>query len=226
MSDSGQQETEDDQFAREIEGLLNFGQQDEEVEISNYEKIKLGLINERLAPELLPFLTEAVDGLYQQLQTLVTKEQELRTRPLSAIKENEFIILMDKERGSYLLRNYLRTRMAKIEEQCALILSQEKYLQRLSSLELTYANGYMRILQKVFDNSFWNQLPAEMKERERDCIIQPELYRMIFCRTKKDIKDIWLPKESEYVSLKAGDIAALPYNSIAQHLLEGSIDLL
>ncbi|CAG8574470.1 13568_t:CDS:2 [Ambispora gerdemannii] len=201
----------------------------ENVVTSHYDNIKQGYINERCAPDLLPYLKNDVEQLLSSLKQLNIRETQIRQTRMRRVTEKDLVELMDKERAYHYLRCYLRTRLTKIESQCALILKRNEYVDRLSDAEKIFALDYMNMINKHFDDLVWKNIPVELREKESDLLVSLDLSRIIFCRVKEDLGELSVSDNNssqDTIKLEKDGIYALRYETISSYLIDGSIELL
>ncbi|CAG8680407.1 7184_t:CDS:2 [Ambispora leptoticha] len=208
---------ENETFLMDIENVIT----------SHYDNIKQGYINERCAPDLLPYLTNDVEQLLASLKQLNVRETQIRQSRMRRVSEKDFVELMDKERACHYLRCYLRTRLTKIESQCALILKRNEYIDRLSDAEKIFALDYMNMINKHFDDLVWKNIPVELREKESDLLVSLDLSRIVFCRVKEDLGELNVSDTTgDTIKLEKNGIYALRYETISSYLIDGLVELL
>ncbi|KAI1297402.1 GINS complex subunit [Mortierella claussenii] len=112
-------------------------------------------INERAAPDILPYEQACVDGLIARMEDQTEAIDELdsgndTSMILSILYQTEL------ERVKFVLRSYLRTRLSKIEKFSESILADSASKARLSRAEIIYAQKldeavFCRIMEDVGD---------------------------------------------------------------------------
>ena len=109
-------------------------------------------LNERGAPEVQPWnasmVEEVMDQIAQQQSILDSLASDASTSEEEHFRLN--LVQLDVERAKWLLRNYLRARLAKvrvwltqIETYAAYVMSHRSEQQRLSDIELGYVRRYV-----------------------------------------------------------------------------------
>lgn len=109
-------------------------------------------LDERGSPEVQPWnasmVEEVMDQIGQQQSILDSLASDVSTSEEEHFRLN--LVQLDVERAKWLLRNYLRSRLAKvrvaliqIETYAAYIMSHRSEQQRLSDIELGYARRYV-----------------------------------------------------------------------------------
>ena len=120
------------------------------------------MVNERMAPEVLPFATDvmarALLGLERQQQWLLDCH-ELELTDLD-FKLQLMVAETEIERLNYLVRVYLRTRLAKLDRFTAFYLMDQQLV--LSEDEVDYVTRHFRMLNRLYTESFLKRMPAEL----------------------------------------------------------------
>ncbi|KAF9290540.1 GINS complex subunit [Mortierella alpina] len=155
-------------------------------------------INERAAPDLLPYERAAIDGLLLKIEEQTAVIDELDAGNDTSIITS-ILYQTELERVKFVLRSYLRTRLAKIERFCQFILADPASKRNLSQGELMYAENYSKATRQHFQSSFLNSLPPSLQgqddvvfDRKLSMISQPSLDEAVFCRVVEDIGDYQL----------------------------------
>ncbi|KAG0270029.1 GINS complex subunit [Actinomortierella ambigua] len=188
-------------------------------------------VNERAAPEILPYEQEAVQGLLDKIDQQLGVIDDLDEGNDSAI-----ILLIiyqtELERVKYVLRGYLRARISKIERFGQYLLESNEMKSRLSPAEQTYVESYIRLTMKHFNSSFLNEFPPSLQQqddvvfdRRISMVSKPNLSEAVFCRVVKPIGD-WELDAEETVVLAPGQIYIFRYEHIRPLLLQGQVELI
>ncbi|KAF9978312.1 GINS complex subunit [Actinomortierella ambigua] len=178
-------------------------------------------INERAAPEILPYEQESVQGLLEKIDQQLGVIDDLDAGNDSAIILS-IIYQTELERVKYVLRGYLRTRISKNNE----------LKSRLSPAEQTYVESYVRLVMKHFNSSFLNEFPPSLQrqddvvfDRRISMVSKPNLSEAVFCRVTKPVGD-WELDNEETVVLVPGQIYIFRYEHIRPLLLQGQVELI
>ncbi|PBP27714.1 DNA replication complex gins protein sld5 [Diplocarpon rosae] len=120
-------------------------------------------INERGAADLLPWpkdglIERATDRIKQQIELVeqMTGDMDPKTN-FSLI-----IIQTEVERWKFLIRSFLRARIAKIDKHTLHYLSPE-YSDRLSEIEIAYATRHQQLLHGHYLSSFLGSFPQNLQ---------------------------------------------------------------
>ncbi|BFZ58697.1 hypothetical protein PYCC9005_005762 [Savitreella phatthalungensis] len=204
------------------------------------------LQRERLAPELLPFASFAVE---QTLAGLRERLEELETSGTNALAS--IILQTDVERTRWLVRSYMRTRISKIDR----FPTHYNSLDRddlLSPLEKQYLTRHVALLASHYDNAGMRDLPPQLRRLDDKAaagvsmVDTPDLDRAVFCMiiapaldlrvrvtVREDAGDgagtrgegVWRQR-METLHAKAGQTMLLPYASVKQYVLSGEVQLI
>ncbi|KAG0242443.1 GINS complex subunit [Actinomortierella wolfii] len=152
-------------------------------------------INERAAPEILPYEGEAVQGLLDRIDSQLAIIDDLDAGSDSDIILS-IIYQTELERVKFVLRGYLRTRISKIERFGQYYLGNNDMKSRLSPAEQTYVESYVRLTMKHYSSSFLNEFPPSLQkqddivfDRRISMVSKPNLSEAVFCRVIKPIGD-------------------------------------
>ncbi|CZS94880.1 hypothetical protein WAI453_013486 [Rhynchosporium graminicola] len=120
-------------------------------------------VNERGATELLPW---PKDGLIDRATNRIKHQIELVERMTGDMdpKTNFSLIIIqtEVERWKFLIRSYLRARIAKIDKHTLHYLSPE-HSDRLSETEIAYATRHQQLLHSHYLSSFLGSFPQNLQ---------------------------------------------------------------
>ncbi|KAG7191444.1 GINS complex subunit [Scheffersomyces spartinae] len=156
------------------------------VSVNICNELTTAMINERMAPELLPYnhqlMAKVLLKLSAQQQYLLDAHEYGDANVESGVISSDFklqlmIIETDIERVNYLVRLYLRTRISKLDN-FSLFYIRKSNIEldvdvepetkstnknakpsHLSDEELEYIHNHFRIMSDLFNNSFLKKLP-------------------------------------------------------------------
>ncbi|KAI8684349.1 DNA replication complex GINS protein SLD5 [Fusarium keratoplasticum] len=183
-------------------------------------------VAERSAPELLEWPT---DGLFERVNARI-KSQIEKVEDMTGDMDPKtnfalIVIQTELERYKFLVRSYLRARIAKIDKHTLHYLSSQELRERLSPTEVAYATRHQALLHNHYLSSFLASFPQQLQNLNDTAgnismIDSPDLDTAVFIRMLKDgdvhgegtDADVTLPAEN-------GDILILRWSS-AKHLVE------
>lgn len=101
------------------------------------------------------------------------------------------VIQTELERYRYLVRSYLRARIAKIDKHTLHYLSTDELRSRLSEMELAYATRHQALLHNHYLSSFLSSFPNNLQNLNDaaggiSMIETPDLESAVFVRLLKD----------------------------------------
>eukprot|EP00470_Lotharella_oceanica_P008463 CAMPEP_0170184364 /NCGR_PEP_ID=MMETSP0040_2-20121228/33457_1 /TAXON_ID=641309 /ORGANISM="Lotharella oceanica, Strain CCMP622" /LENGTH=223 /DNA_ID=CAMNT_0010430415 /DNA_START=1 /DNA_END=672 /DNA_ORIENTATION=+ len=193
-------------------------------EDSCIEQLKTHWINERGAPEILDYEAKVVADVKEELdaqQELIDKCSDSKGAALMLR-----IYQMEVDRINFVLKAYLRTRLRKIEKHVLQILSQPELLPRLSKHEQNFAEKYVDLIEKNFNQAFLKHIPEEYASMgKEEMVVTAKLDRYVYARGVKDVGTVSLG-ESGDLYINQGDILVANYRHIKDLVKSGLIQLI
>ncbi|KAK1752460.1 DNA replication complex gins protein sld5 [Echria macrotheca] len=149
-------------------------------------------VAERSAPELLPWPSS---GLFERINDRIKRQIE-RVEEMTGDMDPKtnfalIVIQTELERYKYLVRSYLRARIAKIDRHTLHYLSTDALRARLSDMELAYATRHQALLHNHYLSSFLSSFPPALQNLNDTAggltmIDTPDLDSAVFIRLLKD----------------------------------------
>mmetsp|Transcript_25435 Transcript_25435/g.33002 ORF Transcript_25435/g.33002 Transcript_25435/m.33002 type:complete len:223 (-) Transcript_25435:248-916(-) len=194
--------------------------------------LKNAWICEVCAPEILPYEAELIDDINSQLKERQNILDVEREDPDEIFSANMY--QMEANRIKYSLSKYLRTRLQKIEAFVHHILENQEIRDRLSEVELNYAQTYRELVKSHMDATVLSHLHKNFRQlnkvdRDEDMVPRPELDRFVIFRVKQEVENFLVNDEAgseEVQNLEEGDIHIMRYQRIKGLLLEQKIELI
>ncbi|KAL7937769.1 hypothetical protein V8C35DRAFT_293519 [Trichoderma chlorosporum] len=189
-------------------------------------------VAERSAPELLNW---PADGLFERVNSRI-KSQIEKIEDMTGDMDPKtnfalIVIQTELERYKFLVRSYLRTRIAKIDKHTLHYLSTEELRQRLSPTELAYATRHQALLHNHYLSSFLSSFPQRLQNLNDTAgnvsmIDSPDLDTAVFVRLLRD-KDVFGRGTDVDTILPAanGDILILRWSSAKGLVEDGDAEL-
>ncbi|EME45755.1 hypothetical protein DOTSEDRAFT_71442 [Dothistroma septosporum NZE10] len=190
-------------------------------------------INERSCPELLPYPTDLIqrctDAVKRQIDVI-----EDKTGAMDPASNFTLVILQTElERIKFVIRSYLRARIAKIDRhpihyhQLALTADPDSPI--LSSLESQYLTAHQALLSSHYSASFLSLFPKGLQKLDDtgggiSMIDKPDEDTAVFCRVLRDSYVERLVDED--IELKRGDIYILRWSHIKEQVRNGDVELI
>ncbi|WFD46500.1 GINS complex subunit [Malassezia furfur] len=196
-------------------------------------------LDERGSPEVQPWnasmVEEVMDQIGQQQSILDSLASDASTSEEEHFRLN--LVQLDVERAKWLLRNYLRSRLAKIETYAAYIMSHRSEQQRLSDIELGYARRFHQLNTDHFQSTVLQFLPEPMRGLDDAApgaassnapggmVTAPNLGAPVFVYCREDCGALPLPND-ETAQLAQGTIHLLQYRDVRAFLQQRRVELL
>eukprot|EP00050_Salpingoeca_kvevrii_P019619 m.88345 g.88345 ORF g.88345 m.88345 type:complete len:221 (-) comp8496_c0_seq3:109-771(-) len=197
----------------------------EEIEV-----LKRAWLNEKSSPEPLEYEAHAVQRLKEALETQHQQTTEAAHDSLEDLF-NANVYQMEINRLTFLMKCYLRTRLAKIERYAVHIMSTPALRMRLSEEEQLFAARYRMLQEAHFRASCLSSIPEAFQKTDvaaERMVPQPDLETNVFVRCNESVGSVQLADEGEAsftVSLNQGDIYILRYSKISSLLLQNKVSL-
>ncbi|CAK8532563.1 unnamed protein product [Lathyrus sativus] len=204
---------------------------------TDVELLKRAWRNEKAAPEILPFQSDLVARVREQIELMEETVEEKSTVGTDHLSVS--LYQMDLDRTLFLLRSYLRTRILKIEKYMFHIRKTEELWNRLSKDEKIFTERCSDDLKKHLEESVLSKLPENYQSYERQSIIseeddmipEPRLDTFVLCRSKDYLTGIQLgdgpvDDRSKLFEMEAGVLYFICYKLIKPLVESGKIELL
>ncbi|KAJ3252440.1 GINS complex subunit [Boothiomyces macroporosus] len=155
-------------LASELDEILGI---DPQIQTSEnvYEQIKQALVNEIYSPELLTFQEELFSKMKDTLELQViwpnnklNKAEDMQNSE-QIDKIEHYVTLQEIERIKFILRKYIKTRIAKIEKYTLFYLMDPSERFKMSSDEIVYAERFSEMVEKYHHDSFLKELPPHLQ---------------------------------------------------------------
>lgn len=211
-----------------------------------YDQLVAAMLNERMSPDLLPYkhelLKEVLTQLSNQQQYLLDSHEYGDSNVESGIVTGDFklqlmIIETDIERLNYLVRLYLRTRLAKIDKFTIHYINETSNNNStddrslLSPEETEYMHKHFQILTQLYNNSFLKKMPHFLTLLDdtsggQSMISVPDINQPVFIKVITKVPIIINLDEDEDLELVENGIYVVKYNLIKKYIEIGDIVLI
>ncbi|XP_063393646.1 DNA replication complex GINS protein SLD5 [Cydia fagiglandana] len=205
--------------------------EDEEITVETVLKtVQCAWQNERLAPEILPHRNDMVECMLGQIQHM---ERNINKLPKTDLRAS--IHKMELSRIKFVICNYLKTRLHKIEKFCIPIVNEER--QRIESgtnyltpAEFKYAQEYLLNMENHLKKVVLNKVPGNMQGLELSKLaVYPNLHSHVFLKANDTITGVVLEDQpgdqDEEIDLEDGSQHILQYKPIAELVKNGKVQL-
>jgi GINS complex subunit 4 len=189
-------------------------------------------ILERNSPELLPYEERLLEDAKNALSSRMNYILEIGEIDLK-INFQLVIIQTEMERLKYLIRSYLRTRLAKIDRYSLHYSRDAVNATRLSALERHYAAKHQVILERHVRASFLKEFADSAQLSRIDdtgaaglsMVDKPDLGKAIFCKVVKPSSDL-VKVGDDQLELSQGSTFLVRYSAVKQYISDVSPPLL
>ncbi|PFH61230.1 hypothetical protein XA68_17928 [Ophiocordyceps unilateralis] len=141
------------------------------------------------------------------------------------------VIQTELERYKFLVRSYLRVRIAKIDRHALYYLSKDELRARLSSTELAYATRHQALLHNHYLSSFLASFPRQLQNLNDTAgnvsmIDAPDLDTAVFIRMLRDCDVHGKGSDADNtVPAETGDVLILRWSSAKPLVESGDAEL-
>lgn len=189
------------------------------------ENLQNAWLNEKFAPELLPHQTDILDLILGQIEHMEENISQLDKNDFRSIAHR-----MELERIKYIATSYLRCRIQKIETFTRSILQDDENRdpdkKRLSDDERRYAENYMALIRKHFQQIAIQHMPPNLQEETDREIVTPNQMSHIFLRANESVPSVIVGMNDEEVDLEAGSLHIMPYKLASDLVIDGKVQLI
>ncbi|KAI9853062.1 MAG: GINS complex subunit [Vezdaea acicularis] len=187
-------------------------------------------VAERSAPEVLPWDAEmmgrVLEGIRKQIDLVEAETGNEDPRASFRL----IIIQTELERWKYLVRSYLRARLAKIDKHALHYLRQSTFPSASSSppllnpSELAYARTHQSLLQAHYQASFLNAFPEQLRGLEDTAggismVEEPDLEAVVWVRVLAEGVEV------EGERQERGAVLVVRWRSVRGGVLRGGVEL-
>ncbi|XP_067939980.1 DNA replication complex GINS protein SLD5-like isoform X2 [Watersipora subatra] len=139
--------------------------------------------------------------------------------------------LMEMDRIRYIIADYIRCRIRKIEEFAQMIVSSTAEQTKLTSAELDFVTGYWASIKCHLAESAGKNMPENVRKINTDkIVVKPEYYKYVFVKAVKTETGVVVSEpgdlEEEIIDLDTNDQQLVPYKSIDHLLTSGAVRLI
>lgn len=173
---------------------INFSDEEEEITAESVLKIlQSAWQNERLAPEILPHKNDMIECMLGQIQHM---ERNINKLPKTDLRAT--IHRMELSRIKFLICNYLKIRLNKIEKHCIPIVNEEKQrietdTNYLTPSEYKYALDYLANMENHLKSVALDKMPGNMQVFEMNKMAEyPNLQSHVFLKANETVTGVVL----------------------------------
>ncbi|KAH7334134.1 hypothetical protein B0J17DRAFT_675506 [Rhizoctonia solani] len=184
------------------------------------------LMNERHAPELLPWDGQLIEDVLEKLHQQNQMVEYLRSDDSTSEDEHFRMsyVQLDMERIKFQIRSYVRTRLYKVEKYASHIMATPELQSRMSVLEQNHAISYNNLFKAHMHRTVLDNLPEGLRSLSevfpdgRSMVPEPNMNQGAFIYAIDDCGPVRFPDGSS-VNVDKGSIHIFQYGTI-KHLVE------
>ncbi|KAL9013898.1 MAG: hypothetical protein Q9173_001445 [Seirophora scorigena] len=164
-----------------------------------------------------------------RVQIEVVEEQVGHLDPKSNFRL--IIVQTELERFKFLVRSFLRARIAKIDKYALYLLTNPAQSERLSPSERRYASSHQALLEAHYRSSFLAQFPASLQRLDDTAggismIEQPDVDKAVFLRALRNFEEPIMVEGTDIdFELKRGDVYVVRWSAVRDLVINGDAEL-
>ncbi|KAF2088413.1 GINS complex, Sld5 component [Saccharata proteae CBS 121410] len=189
-------------------------------------------VAERVAPEILPYPDALMERTLARIRTQIELVEEQTGNMDPKTNFRLILIQTELERFKFLVRSFLRARIAKIDRY-PLHMLESSTLAYLSQSETQYLRSHQALLSSHYAASFLSQFPAQLQRLDDraggiSMVDTPDLDTVVFCRILRDAGAVPVGgiEEEREVEMKRGDVLIVRWKVIRHRVASGDIELI
>ncbi|KAG8532637.1 uncharacterized protein KY384_002514 [Bacidia gigantensis] len=189
-------------------------------------------VAERSAPEIFPWPAALMDRMLERIkqQIEVVEEQTGNADPRANF--HLIIIQTELERFKYLVRSFLRTRIAKIDAHPFYYLQTPAAKSLLSPSELYYLTTHTALLHDHYHSSFLSQFPQTLQKLDDKAaggismVEGPDVDKAVFVRCLKSMEEsVEVPGTDIRLEMGRGDVVVTRWSVVREMVGKGECEL-
>ncbi|KAF2664758.1 DNA replication complex GINS protein SLD5 [Microthyrium microscopicum] len=187
-------------------------------------------VAERVAPELLVWPDDLISRITERMsaQVELIEEQTATMDPKSSF--GLIVLQTEMERVKFLVRSYLRARLAKVDAH-PLYYNEGEPAGRLSVEEKQYLTAHQTLLEAHYGASFLGQFPAQLQRMDDPAggismVETPDAERAVFVRALRDAGLVRMPGRDESWDVKRGDVRVVRWSAVRDLVEIGDLELI
>lgn len=200
---------------------------------SDLSELKNAWVTERMAPDILPYKQELLSIIRQRIneQMEFIEERSISLNSDVDVKIHLLIVESELERIKFLVRGYLRARLAKLDKHAIhIVQSIDDYGANLSEGEKSYVARQVSILGKLHGSQFLDGFPQELRAIDDSIgstpvVQKPDLNKTVCVFVNETIPTPILVGNDE-LDMEKGNVYAIRYSAVEPYIRDGSIRLI
>ena len=222
-------------------------------ETRDLQELTRAWVTERSAPEILPWPDALMERILERIRGQVCRpysrrqahwadtkvclykielveEQTGNTDPKANFRL--IIIQTELERFKFLVRSFLRARIAKIDAHALYHLTDPSAKARLSPSELQYATAHTSLLRAHYHSSFLSRFPASLQKMDDTAggismVEGPDVDKAVFVRALKDVGGpVYVEGTDTAFEMRRGDVVVVRWSAVRELVMAGDAELI
>ncbi|KAI9736824.1 MAG: GINS complex subunit [Claussenomyces sp. TS43310] len=189
-------------------------------------------VAERSAPEVLQWPSDnLIERVNERIRKQIEKVEEMTGDMDPKTNFGLIVIQTELERWKYLVRSFLRARIAKIDKHTLHYLSTAELRSRLSESEVNYASRHQALLHNHFLSSFLSSFPPALQRLDDTAggismVDSPDLDTAVFVRCLRPTEVEGRDRDVDAMTTaKAGDIVVARWEDVKHLVDQGDAEL-
>ncbi|KAI9834926.1 MAG: hypothetical protein M1819_002649 [Sarea resinae] len=191
-------------------------------ETRDLQELTRAWVAERVAPEILQFpedlMERTMNRIRQQIDLVEQETGNMEPRANFRL----IVIQTELERFKFLVRSFLRARIAKIDKHALHLLTTPRLKGRLSSSEQQYLTTHQALLHAHYRASFLSHFPPQLQRLDDTAggismIETPDLDTAVFCRVLRDVDEpVVIEGTDTEVHMRRGDVFVVRWRLVRE----------
>ncbi|KAF2402333.1 GINS complex, Sld5 component [Trichodelitschia bisporula] len=188
-------------------------------------------VAERVAPEMQPYpedlMERVLDRIAKQIEAI--EEEAGNMDPKTSFKL--VVVQTELERFKFLVRSFLRARIAKLDAHPHYYSSGTPYT-FLSASERQYLSAHQALLARHYAASFLSQFPHSLQRLDDSAggvnmVDVPDVDKAVICRVLKDNVGVVAVEGTDVrCDMERGDVWVIRWSAIKERVMAGDLELI
>lgn len=198
---------------------------------SDLQRLTRSWVAERSSPELLPYPSDLMHRMTSRLSAQIIKIEDA-TGSMDPTQNFHLVVLQTElERIKFLLRSFLRARMAKVDAFPLHYMQDVDAQSCLSGEERQYLEAHQSLVSELYKAAFLGQLPVALQKLDDTAggismIETPDVDKAVFCRVLRDVGLVYVEGTDTRCDLNQGDVWVMRWSAIKEYVLRGDVELI
>lgn len=209
--------------------LADVSREAEPQESRDLQELTRAWVAERVAPEILPYPDALMERVLERIKRQIELVEEQTGNMDPKTNFRLIVIQTELERFKFLVRSFLRARIAKIDKHPLHTLQTASA--HLSTSESHYLTAHQALLSTHYHSSFLSQFPTALQRLDDTAggismVDTPDADVAVFCRALRDIGVINVEGTERAFEMKRGDCWVVRWSAVRERVLAGDVELI